>query len=95
MKLTNTTIKAMAYEKANNKADLRFDNETRGFGIRLYPSGRKSFFVSYRNSSGTKKRHTIGDFGLFTTTDARRLAQDILADVRLSLIHISEPTRPY
>ncbi|MFP6712018.1 MAG: hypothetical protein VB913_10035 [Rhodospirillales bacterium] len=36
MKLTNTTIKAMAYEKANNKADLRFDNETRGFGIRLY-----------------------------------------------------------
>ena len=82
MKLTNTTIKAMAYEKANNKADLRFDNETRGFGIRLYPSGRKSFFVSYRNSSGTKKRHTIGDFGLFTTTDARRLAQDILADVR-------------
>ena len=72
----------MDYEKANNKADLRFDDETRGFGIRVYPSGRKSFFVSYRNKSGTKRRHTIGDFGLFTTTDARRLAQDILADVR-------------
>jgi integrase len=82
MKLTNTTIKAMDYKKANNKADLRFDDETRGFGIRVYPSGCKSFFVSYRNKSGTKKRHTIGDFGLFTTTDARRLAQDMLADVR-------------
>ena len=72
----------MDYKKANNKADLRFDDETRGFGIRVYPSGCKSFFVSYRNKSGTKKRHTIGDFGLFTTTDARRLAQDMLADVR-------------
>ncbi len=82
MKLTNTTIKAMDYEKANNKADLRFDDDLRGFGVRVYPSGRKSFFVSYRNKSGTKKRHTIGDFGLFTPTKARGLAQDILAGVR-------------
>ncbi len=82
MKLTNITIKSMIYEKTGNKADLRFDNDLRGFGIRVYPSGRKSFIVSYRNASGTKKRHTIGDFGLFTTTNARRLAQDMLADVR-------------
>jgi integrase len=82
MKLTNTTIKPMEYEKVDNKADLRFDDDLRGFGIRVYPSGRKSFFVSYRNVSGTKKRHTIGDFGLFTATQARGQAQEILADVR-------------
>jgi hypothetical protein len=28
MKLTNTTIKPMEYEKADNKADLRFANLT-------------------------------------------------------------------
>lgn len=82
MKLTNSTIERMTYEKANNKADLRFDDDLRGFGVRIYPSGRKSFFVSYRNASGTKKRHTIGDFGLFTATQARREAQGLLANVR-------------
>ena len=82
MKLTNTAIKNLKYEKAGNKADLYFDDELRGFGIRVYPSGRKSFFVSYRNASGTKKRHTLGNYGEFTATEARRLAQGMLADVR-------------
>jgi integrase len=82
MKLTNTSIKSMVYEKSNNKADLRFDDDLRGFGVRVYPSDRKSFFVSYRNESGTKKRHTIGDFGLFTATNARQIAQEMLTDVK-------------
>ena len=82
MKLTNTTIKQMTYEKANNKADLRFDEELRGFGVRVYPSGRKAFFISYRNASGTKKRHNFGYFGVFTATDARKMAQDLLAETR-------------
>lgn len=82
MKLTNTTIKNLRYEKTGNKADLRFDDELRGFGVRIYPSGRKAFFISYRNASGTKKRHTISDFGVFTSTQARKFAQDLLADTR-------------
>lgn len=82
MKLTNTNIKSLAYEKANNKADLRFDEELRGFGVRVYPSGRKAFFISYRNATGTKKRHNFGNFGEFTATNARKLAQDLLADTR-------------
>lgn len=82
MKLTNTTIKQMQYGKAGNKADLRFDDDLRGFGVRVYPSGRKSFFISYRNASGTKKRHTLGDFGSLTAKKARELAQDELGNVR-------------
>jgi integrase len=82
MKLTNTTIKSMAYEKANNKADLRFDDDLRGFGVRVYPSGRKAFFISYRNATGTKKRYNFGNFGEFTATNARKMAQDLLADIR-------------
>ena len=82
MKLTNASIKILTYEKTKNKADLRFDDELRGFGLRVYPSGRKSFFVSYRNASGTKKRVMLGEFGVFTATQARRLAQDKLAEIR-------------
>jgi integrase len=72
----------MTYDKTGNKADLRFDAELRGFGVRVYPSGRKAFFISYRNASGTKKRNTFGNFGEFTATQARHLAQVELAKVR-------------
>jgi hypothetical protein len=82
MKLTSTTVKQITYEKTGNKADLRFDDDLRGFGVRVYPSGRKSFFITYRNASGTKKRHTIGEFGVFTPTNARRLAQELLVQTR-------------
>ena len=82
MKLSNTSIKKMAYEKTGNKADLRFDDDLRGFGVRVYPSGRKAFFISYRNDSGTKKRHTFGNFGEFTATEAKKFAQDLLAETR-------------
>jgi len=82
MKLTNNTIKQMKYEKTGNKADLRFDDELRGFGVRVYPSDRKSFFVSYRNPAGTKKRLVLGEYGVFTATQARTLAQETLSEVR-------------
>jgi integrase len=82
MKITNTTIKPMAYAKKDNKADLRFDDDLRGFGVRVYPSGRKAFFISYRNASGTKKRYNFGNFGEFTATAARKLAQELLAETR-------------
>ena len=71
----------MEYSKTGNAADLRFDSDLKGFCVRVYPSGQKTFFVSYRNASGTKKRHKIGTFGVVTATQARKLAQERLADV--------------
>ncbi|MBZ0098265.1 MAG: tyrosine-type recombinase/integrase [Taibaiella sp.] len=81
MKLTQSAIRAMTYDKSDNKADLRFDDELRGFGVRIYPSGRKSFFISYRNMTGTKKRHTVGNFGTITLKQAYDLARRKLVEV--------------
>src|SRR5262249_6785205 len=53
----------------------------RGFGVRVYPSGRRAFFIAYRNAAGTKRRHTIGDFGTLTATEARNLAKQKLSEV--------------
>jgi hypothetical protein len=38
--------------------------------LRVYPSGRKAFVLSYR-FSGRKKLYTIGDFGVYTPDQAR------------------------
>ncbi|GLS99481.1 integrase [Sphingobium jiangsuense] len=64
-----------------------WDDEVRGFGVRVFPSGQKSFVLEYRPGAGgrgvAKKRVTIGVYGRDLTPDAaRKLAREMLADIR-------------
>lgn len=79
-KLTMQTIDAA---KPDPKKDLRlWDDNPRGFGIRVKPSGVKTFFVQYRSPETFKKtRHTIGQYGRLTLDEARREAKKMLGDV--------------
>lgn len=81
-KITVSAVKAMIYEKAGNAADYRWDDELRGFGVRVYPSGRRAFVVAYRNETNTKRFLTLGDFGELSVQKARDLARDKLMQVR-------------
>jgi integrase len=61
MRLTKSTIERVKYEGSDGSRDVRWDDAMPGFGIRIYPSGRKAFVLSYR--IGTKKRlMALGDF---------------------------------
>ncbi|GAB4072046.1 tyrosine-type recombinase/integrase [Ancylobacter sonchi] len=45
-----------------------------GFGVYIHPTGRRTYFVDYRNADGVRRRMTIGRHGKITTEEARKLA---------------------
>ena len=54
---------------------IYWDSAIKGFGIRISPSGRKSFIINWRNNEGRQGRKVIGVHGKITTEQARQLAQ--------------------
>jgi integrase len=78
-KLTKSVIEGLAPTEADY---VVWDAELPGFGVRVKPSGVKSYVVQYRNrKTGASRRRTIGQHGpLLTFHKAREQARIILAD---------------
>lgn len=59
-----------------------WDTELRGFGVRVKPSGAKSYVIQYRTrDSGRSRRKTIGRHGpLMSLPQARLIARSLLGD---------------
>ena len=76
-KLTKRIVDGLS---AQDKDLMVWDGDLPGFGIRVKPSGVKSFCVQYRNGQGRSRRMTIGRFGRLTVDEARKGARQILAD---------------
>lgn len=76
-KLIKRTIEAL---KIEDKDYFLWDDDLSGFGIRVFPSGRKKFVLQYR--FGRKSRRmTLGTFGVMPVEQARRSALQALAKV--------------
>lgn len=81
MRLTKRLIDQSRYEGTRkDERDVRWDDTLSGFGLRIYPSGRKTFILSYR-VEGRKRMMQIGDYGVLTLDQARDIAKVHLAGV--------------
>lgn len=63
-----------------------WDAELKGFGLRVTPSGSKTYFVFYRaggGRSGAQREFTIGRHGVLTPDQARKEAERLLSAARL------------
>jgi integrase len=77
-KLTKRVVDAAKPGKARC---IIWDSELAGFGLRIEPTGRKTFIARYRaggGRSGTLRQATIGRYGTLTVEQSRNLARKIL-----------------
>jgi integrase len=78
MKLTKTTIDKLPVPEGD-PAFYR-DDEIRGFGVKVFASGVKSFFLEKR-VAGKVKRMTIGRYGELTAEQARKQAVKLAGQI--------------
>ncbi len=78
-KLTKRTVDSV---RPGDRDIMLWDDDLPGFGLRVKPTGVRSFLVQYRNAQGRSRRYTIGRHGVFTPDHARKEAARILAAAR-------------
>ncbi len=76
-KLTKRTIDALQPE---DKDYFIWDSQIAGFGVRIMPSGAKTYQAQYRKG-GRTRRVSVGRHGNITVDEARNLAKDIMGQV--------------
>jgi hypothetical protein len=80
MKLTKRAIDSFKYEGDGKSRDARWDDQIPGFGVRIYPSGKKAFILSYW-ASQRKRLITLGSYGIITLDQARDKAKCLIGRV--------------
>jgi integrase len=77
VKLTKRTVEAA---QPKSKDYLLWDDDIPGFGLRVFPSGRRTYVVQYRQR-GRSRRMSLGPHGIWTAENARREARSQLGRV--------------
>src|SRR5262245_27744782 len=79
-KLTKTVVDRLTYQGGGNERHVVWDERLPGFGVRVYPSGKKAFVLFYR-ANGRQRVLTLGAYGPLTLDQARDLARQRIGEV--------------
>lgn len=84
MALTKTAIDRLQYDPAGPKVQIHYDGgELPGFGVRVHPTGRKTFVLTFRVPGNPRpKRIVLGTYGVMTLEEARREARRRLLEAK-------------
>ena len=85
-KLTKRSIEALAPREIDY---IAWDNDVPGFGVRVMPSGRKSFVLQYR-AGRRSRRMVLGYVNVVTPEQARAMAIQHLAALRQGVDPLAE-----
>ena len=80
-KITKKLVESL--EPHTSKDFISWDDDLKGFGIVVLPTGRKTYVIQYRNQERVKKRFKIGTHGELTAEEAREAARKKLGEVAL------------
>jgi integrase len=94
LRLTKRTLDGIT---PSDRSRIYYDTDLKGFGLRVQPSGAKSWIVEYRPGEGGRgvatRRVTLGSSSTLAPDEARRAARDILAKVRFGQDPAAERSR--
>ena len=77
-RLSKRTVDAL---KPREKDYFEWDDDLPGFGVRVMPTGRKSYLIQYRDSSRRTRRKALGRHGTVTADEAKAEARQLLSSV--------------
>jgi integrase len=80
LRITKANVGKFVCPQGQSEA-FYWDREISGLGLRVYPSGRKTWILQYRDAAGRTRRMPIGQAPAIDPTAARRLAGDLLTQV--------------
>ena len=80
--MANLTVGLITKTQATDREVFLWDTQIPGLGIRVLPSGRKSFVLQYRNNEQRTRRIVLGRFGVLTLAQARQKARKLLVEVQ-------------
>jgi integrase len=66
--------------KLAKPGDVLNDPNVRGLSLRAFPES-KGFYLYFRTKAGVQRRPKLGDYGSITLAQARKVAQEMLAEV--------------
>lgn len=87
-KISSRTVNAFKGEAG--KDIYLWDTEVKGFGLRVQPSGRRSFIYKFRTPDGRRRNRKIGDPKTLTAEAARRAVKSMVHDRAIGKVVIGD-----